>query len=109
MPRKTARFETKPPDGYKSGGYERWRSWEVVPGHPDNEGPKDVYEYVHRLAALAWGILDGIDDPREVHHGVPPDVLGDDPEPAGGLPFLNVEWALEAVDDVTHFERHCKP
>lgn len=48
--RTTAKYETKPPDRYKGGGYERWRSYEGVPGHPDDEGPKDVYVYVHRLA-----------------------------------------------------------
>lgn len=30
-------------------------------------GPRR-YVAVHRLAAVAWGVLDGLDDPREVHH-----------------------------------------
>ena len=48
-----ARFETR------RDGYERWRSW---------EDGSDRYVYVHRLAAVAWRILDGLGDPRDVHH-----------------------------------------
>lgn len=48
-----ARFEER------TDGYERWRSF---------EGGRERYVYVHRLAAVAWGILDGLDDPRHVHH-----------------------------------------
>jgi len=43
--RRTARFETR------RDGYERWRVW---------EDGRDRYVYVHRLAAVAWGLLDGL-------------------------------------------------
>lgn len=49
MPRLTARFETKP--GSRSGGYERWRSYEFR-AHTPGSGKEDVYLYHHRLLAL---------------------------------------------------------
>lgn len=49
MPRATARFETKP--GSRSGGYERWRSYEFRP-HTSRQGKEDVYVYHHRLLSL---------------------------------------------------------
>jgi|GEM_PF-1798244 len=73
-----ARFETR------GDGYERWRSW---------DGERERYVYVHRLAAVAWGILDGLDDPRYVHH-------------VNGIEWLNSEDNLEARDPVDHGDYH---
>jgi hypothetical protein len=50
------RYETRPSDGY-----ERVREWDRVE-------QREVYVYVHRLAAVAWDVLDDLDDPRHVHH-----------------------------------------
>lgn len=85
-----ARFETRAPDGYDNGGYERWRSYEFV----ESEGRrKDVYVSVHRLAAVAWGIIDGLDDERHVHHSI-------------SHPFLNTEDNLVAVEPDEHGAHH---
>ena len=65
-------------------GYERWRSW---------EGDGERYVYVHRLAAVAWGILDGLDDDRHVHH-------------RQSVGWLNTEANLEARDPVRHADYH---
>lgn len=104
------RFETKPPDQYNGGGYERVRSWEVVPGH-STEGPKDVYASIHRLCALAWGVLSDFDDDRDVHHHTPDehvvDLRADQERPEGDVPWLNVEWALEARERPDHCKYHC--
>jgi hypothetical protein len=35
-------------------------------GHPSDEDVVVVPE--HRLAAVAWGLLEGLDDEREIHH-----------------------------------------
>jgi len=78
MTRWSARFETR------RDGYERWRSW---------DGDRERYVYVHRLAAVAWGILDGLDDPRHVHH-------------TNGIEWLNVPDNLEARDLVDHGDYH---
>ena len=78
MTRQSARFETRP------DGYERWRSW---------EDGRDRYVYVHRLAAVAWGILDGLDDPRHVHHVVP-------------IRWYTTEDNIEAVDPPEHGSHH---
>ena len=73
-----ARFETR------RDGYARWRSW---------EDGRDRYVYVHRLAAVAWGILDGLDDPRHVHH-------------VDGINWLNIEENLEARAPDRHADFH---
>lgn len=44
--------------------------------------------YVHRLVAVAHDVLDGLDDPRHVHHTV--------------HPWVNSAAALEAVDAADH-------
>jgi hypothetical protein len=71
------RVETRPGDGY-----ERIRAW-------DSQEGRERYTYVHRLSAVAWGILDGLDDERHVHHGRP-------------IPWLNTEGNLFAVDPTYH-------
>lgn len=78
MTRQTARFETR------RDGYERWRCWDAT---------REQYVYVHRLAAVAWGVLDGLDDPRHVHH-------------VDGIEWLKVEDNLEARDPVRHGDYH---
>lgn len=72
--RKYARLETKPPDEHRTGGYERFRSYEDLETQPG--GKRDVYEYHHRLLALLHP--DVVEKPideaieyigaREVHH-----------------------------------------
>ena len=73
-----ARFETR------EDGYERWRSF---------EGGRERYVYVHRLAAVAWGILDGLDDDRHVHHRIP-------------IQWLTTEENLEARAPPDHGHFH---
>jgi len=51
--------------------------------------------YLHRLTAVAWGILDGLDDPRHVHHETP-------------IPWLNTEENLTAESPENHAEHHLK-
>lgn len=46
----------------------------------------------HRLLAYAWGLLDGLDDPREVDHRVE-------------CRFLNIESNLQAVEPDAHGRR----
>lgn len=71
------RIETR-----RSDGYERVRAW-------DPEEQAERYCYIHRLAAVAWGILDGLDDPRHVHH-------------VEAVPWYNSESNLEAVEPDYH-------
>lgn len=52
------RFDTR-----NDKGHEQFRIGEE---HHDGIGVR--YVSVHRLAAYAWGILETMDDPREVHH-----------------------------------------
>jgi len=65
--------------------------------------PQDGRErpvYLHRLAAVAWGVLDGLDDPRHVHHC------------EWSIPWLNVEENLEAETPDEHALYHlagCEP
>lgn len=73
-----ARYETR------SDGYTRWRSF---------EDGRERYVYVHPLAAVAWGILDGLDDDRHVHH-------------VNGVRWANIEDNLEARDPVEHGDYH---
>ena len=47
---------------------------------------------VHRLAAYAWGDLDGLDDPREVDH-------------LDAVPCHNSEANLDAVEPEDHGRR----
>lgn len=60
-------------------------------GHPRDEGHKSVLE--HRLAAVAWGLLDGLGDDREIHH-------------VDDMTTVTAEWAIEAVTRDEHVERH---
>jgi hypothetical protein len=55
---------------------------------PDAGGPERPV-YIHRLAAVAWGELDGLDDPRHVHHVTP-------------VPWLNTEANLRAEEPDRH-------
>jgi hypothetical protein len=73
-----ARYETR------RDGYERWRSF---------EDGRERYIYVHRLAAVAWGILDGLDDDRHVHH-------------VNGVEWFNTEDNLEACEPDHHVDYH---
>lgn len=49
--------------------------------------------YIHRLAALAWGVLEDVDDSRHVHHQT-------------SVPWLNTEDNLEAVEPREHADYH---
>jgi hypothetical protein len=71
------RYETRPGDGY-----ERIRYY-------DSTTRRERYVYVHRLAAVAWGILDGLDDGRHVHHEMV-------------VPWTNIESELTAVEPDRH-------
>lgn len=59
-------------------------------GHPSDDDAAVVSE--HRLAAVAWGILDGLDDPREVDH-------------VDRSPTLTAEGNLVALSRDDHVER----
>jgi len=92
--RRTARFETKPPDAHLSGGYERWRCY---------EDGRDAYVYVHRLLAVTacvdadeWAEqgLDALGG-RHVHH-------------VRSIPWLNTPENLELVDPEPHAEIHLR-
>lgn len=50
-------------------------------------GPR--YVAIHRLASLAWGLIDSLDDPREIHH-------------IDGVPTHNAEQNLEALGSDEH-------
>jgi hypothetical protein len=61
--------------------------------------------YIHRLAAVAWGVLDGLDDPRHVHHDLSEWAGADAPETAG-VPWLTAETVLEAELPTDHARHH---
>lgn len=50
---------------------------------------RERYVYTYRLAAVAWGLLDGLDDPRIMHH-------------KNGVPWDDREGNLEAVPPGDH-------
>jgi hypothetical protein len=58
----------------------------------DVEGVGPRFVQAHRLAAIAWGELDSLDDPREVDH-------------LDSVPCHNAQENLDAVDDATHGRR----
>lgn len=55
--------------------------------HDAGVGPRFVS--MHRLAAVAWGVLDGLDDEREVDHQHP-------------VPWYNAETNFQAVHPDDH-------
>lgn len=61
--------------------------------------------YVHRLAAVAWGLLDGLDDPHHVHHDLSGWASDDAPETAG-VPWVNAQPVLEAETPDDHARQH---
>lgn len=67
---------------YETGlhGYERWEHF--------HRGTRATV-YVHRLAGVAWGVIDSIYDEQHVHHPIP-------------IPWLNTEWNLEGVPPDEH-------
>ena len=62
--------------------------------------------YLHRLAAVAWGLLDGLDDGRHVHHAVPEEWLDERDTRAAGIPWLTTEATLVAEDPPDHAAHH---
>jgi len=60
-------------------------------GHPSDEDHAIVSE--HRLAAVAWGLLEGLDDDREIHHRYK-------------RTTLTAEDNLVALSRDEHIERH---
>jgi len=63
--------------------------------------------YVHRLAAVAWGLLDGLDDPRHVHHDLS-DWTSEEAAERAGVPWLNAESVLTAELPDDHARHHFK-
>jgi hypothetical protein len=59
----------------------------VVSGHQREESVAH-----HRVLAYAWGLLDDLDDEREIDHLTP-------------VPWLNIESNLDAVDPEDHGRR----
>lgn len=55
----------------------------------DVEGPHSRFVAVHRLAAVGWDVLDGLDDPREVDH-------------IEEVPWWNAKQNCQALDSVEH-------
>lgn len=49
--------------------------------------------YVHRLCGIAWGVLEGLDDPNHVHH-------------EESISWLNIEANLSAKDPRDHADHH---
>lgn len=68
----------------------------VVVDGEDTEDGRRRYVSEHRLAAVAWGVLEGLDDPREVHH------RGELVEELTGVPCLTAEGGLEALEPEDH-------
>jgi hypothetical protein len=61
----------------------------VVVDGEDVDGVGRRYVAAHRLAAVAWGVLESFDDPREVHH-------------VDVVPCHNSECNLEALKPEQH-------
>lgn len=77
---------------YTTGrGYEEFR-------RPGREGVNDAVKH-HRVLAYAWGLLDGLDDPREIDH------LGMTDGDGEPIPWLNIRGNLEAVEPDDHGRR----
>lgn len=76
--------------------------WAEENSHTGTERPV----YVHRLAAVAWGILDHIWEPEEIHHTLPEEWLDDRDTRYAGIPWLTAEWAIEAADPTDHALHH---
>ena len=72
----------------------------------NRRGSRERPVYVHRLAAVAWGILDGLDDEREVHHEVPEAWRSVDDTEDAGIPWLQAEACLSAHEPAEHARRH---
>lgn len=70
------------------------------------EGERTVY--LHRLAAVAWGVLDGLDDDRHVHHEVPEEWTDDHDREDVGIPWLTTEDVLVAETPTEHSEIHLR-
>jgi len=71
-------------------GSERASGYLMVEVPPeDHSGTRPRYVAVHRLVATAHGLLDGLDDPREVHH-------------LDGCPVHNSVANLDSMDPREH-------
>lgn len=77
----------------------------VSPTSPhDDAGERPVY--IHRLAAYAWRIIDGLDDSRHVHHDVPDEWRTETETDAAGVPWLTLEDLLTAERPDEHATYH---
>lgn len=65
--------------------------YEYVTDVRPEEGERPVY--IHRLTAVAWDVIDGLDDPRHVHHEV-------------SVPWFNTEENLSAELPDDHARYH---
>jgi hypothetical protein len=86
----------------------RLRSTGLGYSYVAESGPRDgeAPVYIHRLAGIAWGTIDSLSDPDHIHHEVPEEWLGDDPETSSGIPWLNVESVLRAEERDNHAAIH---
>lgn len=94
--RPTFTFKPSSP-GYTGGGYARIRSTEWRE-HTSRRAAEDVYVSVHRLAAVAWLLPDGVLG-EDVHLS---DLEGKDVHHTLGMPSANGEGWLELHDHGTH-------
>jgi len=98
-----ATFEYKRPSpDHTGGGYARWRSIESRPETP-RQGSEDVFVPIHRLAAVAWHLPDGVLgedvnlsqlDGMDVHHVTP--------DGGAGMPSANGEDWTEVLGHGDH-------
>jgi hypothetical protein len=78
---------------------------QYVAEFPSRDG-RERPVYLHRLAAVAWGVIDSLADPREVHHNVPAEWREERDPGRSGIPWLDMEEVLEAVDPAEHSRHH---
>lgn len=78
--------------------------YEYVSEDAPGRGERPVY--VHRLAAVAWGLLDGLGDGDHVHHTVPETWLDDVDTRDAGIPWLTTEDTLSAEPPADHARHH---
>jgi hypothetical protein len=84
-----ARNQRRPVPLLQDGqGHEMWKD-----GTGQREGWTEHRVAVHRLAAVAWGVLDGYEDERQVHH-------------RNEVPWDNREGNLVALSEGDHLGEH---
>lgn len=91
------------------------RGHEYVSETTPEEGEEPVY--IHRLAAVAWGVIDSLSDPWDIHHEIPEEwLLPEEIEAIErgqdgtlGVPWVTIEDGLDDREPESHRYGHIRP